>query len=192
MLSAELAPLSIPVSHLQLGTFDLGSISHTRAPTTSSQRAETLKWDTQSREKYARNFVALSTGSRVGKGSGLRELNDKVFDCIISGRGGTVRIGMGAGLYGFVGRWVPRSLVGWMMGVRRVEEGGSFGEFGNRTVQRAIENGITSHSEGSVSAASSPGGSGGLGVDLQNEGLGESGYVYPHRSDGGFSNRAQE
>lgn len=43
---------------------------------------------------------------------------------MVSGRGGTIRVGMGSSVYGFVGRWVPRGLVGWMMGVRKL------GEFG--------------------------------------------------------------
>ncbi|PTB74094.1 DUF1776-domain-containing protein [Trichoderma longibrachiatum ATCC 18648] len=34
----------------------------------------------------------------------------------------TVRIGLGASIYGFVGRWAPRSLVSWMMGIRKVDE----------------------------------------------------------------------
>jgi hypothetical protein len=54
----------------------------------------------------------------------LRELNDAVFDAMVAGSGGTVRVGMGSSVYGFVGRWVPRGLVGWMMGVRKL------GEFG--------------------------------------------------------------
>jgi hypothetical protein len=40
-----------------------------------------------------------------------------------SRRGGVVRVGMGSLLYGFVGRWVPRGLVAFMMGNRRVGEG---------------------------------------------------------------------
>ncbi len=35
---------------------------------------------------------------------------------------GTVTVGLGASVYGFVGRWVPRGLVAWMMGIRRVDE----------------------------------------------------------------------
>lgn len=34
----------------------------------------------------------------------------------------SVRVGLGASVYGFVGRWVPRGLVSWMMGIRRVDE----------------------------------------------------------------------
>lgn len=76
--------------------------------------------------------MAVTSNSRagLGKGSSLRELNNAVFDAMVSGKGGVVRVGMGSSLYGFVGRWVPRGLVGWMMGVRRVNEGGVEGEFG--------------------------------------------------------------
>lgn len=57
------------------------------------------------------------------KGSSLRDLHNAVFDVIDgSVRSSTVRVGLGAGVYGFVGRWVPRSLVSWMMGIRRVDE----------------------------------------------------------------------
>jgi len=34
---------------------------------------------------------------------------------MISGKGGVMRVGMGASVYGFVGRWVPVSLVEWMI-----------------------------------------------------------------------------
>ena len=125
VLQAELAPLDIPVSHLQLGTFDLSSFSpHNKQLTTQSQRAETLRWEDSSRLAYGRNFVSTSTGqfSRgLGRGSSLRELNNAVFDAIVSGKGGLVRVGMGSSVYGFVGRWVPRGLVGWIMGLRKVE-----------------------------------------------------------------------
>jgi hypothetical protein len=40
-------------------------------------------------------------------------------------KGGVVRVGMGSSLYGFVGAWVPRGLVGWMMGVKGVRETGT-------------------------------------------------------------------
>lgn len=41
-------------------------------------------------------------------------------------RGGVVKVGLGIHLYSFIGRWVPGSVVGWMMGLRRNEnvEGG--------------------------------------------------------------------
>jgi hypothetical protein len=39
-------------------------------------------------------------------------------------KGGTVRVGMGSSTYEFVGTWVPKGLVGWMMGMRRVRRVG--------------------------------------------------------------------
>ncbi|KAG4442454.1 hypothetical protein IFR05_002056 [Cadophora sp. M221] len=135
VLTAELSPLNIPVTHLQLGTFDTSAFTpHSRNTSTpSSQRAETLKWEDSTRLSYSKNFVATTSthGSKsaLGKGTPLRELNNAVFDAIVRGRGGVVRVGMGSGLYGFVGRWVPSGLVAWMMGVRGVE-GAVEGEFG--------------------------------------------------------------
>ncbi|KUJ24362.1 DUF1776-domain-containing protein [Mollisia scopiformis] len=142
-LTSELLPLDIPVTHLQLGSFDVSSFSpHNKAlvPTTQSQRAETLKWDEGTRQAYARNFVAVSSKGAggvgaIGKGSSLRELNNAVFDAMTSGKAGTVRVGMGSRTYGFVGCWVPRGLVGWMMGVRKVGQNKSeFGRGGDSLV----------------------------------------------------------
>lgn len=162
-LRSELLPLDIPVTHLQLGSFDISSFSpHNKAlvPTTQSQRAETLKWDESTRQAYARNFVAVSSKSAggvaaVGRGSSLRELNNAVFDAMASGRSGTVRVGMGSRTYGFVGRWVPRGLVGWMMGVRKIGEnqgefgrGGVFGE--SLGASRSTSPGSTNSSAGNV------------------------------------------
>lgn len=48
---------------------------------------------------------------------------------------------MGSSLYGFVGAWVPRGLVAWMMGVRRVDAHGSEGEFGRSQGQALIMDG---------------------------------------------------
>ncbi|KAG0652291.1 hypothetical protein D0Z07_0787 [Hyphodiscus hymeniophilus] len=131
VLQAELEPLDIPVSHLQLGTFDFSSFSpHNKQVTTQSQRAETLRWEGSSRLAYGRNFVSTTTGSfskGLGRGSSLRELNNAVFDAMVSGKGGVVRVGMGSAVYGFVGRWVPKGLVSWIMGLRKVEEDKDFG-----------------------------------------------------------------
>lgn len=73
---------------------------------------------------------------------------------------------------------MPANLVGWIMGMRKVG-GGEMGVFGRG--RRTIEDGrnVTSEREGN-----SPTGSDGA------QGLGESGYVYPQRPDGGFANRA--
>ncbi|PVH87157.1 DUF1776-domain-containing protein [Cadophora sp. DSE1049] len=186
VLTAELSPLAIPVTHLQLGTFDLSAFTpHSRNTSTpAAQRAETLKWDDSTRVSYSRNFVAMtstngSSKSGLGKGTPLRELNNAVFDAIVRGRGGVVRVGMGSELYGFVGRWVPSGLVAWMMGVRRAEGGagaGVEGEFGRGLIMAR-----PGSSEGSESdrGLESPGGRG--------PGIGDSEYisVYGERDDDG-------
>lgn len=152
------------MTHLQLGSFDTSVFSpHSRhLPTPQSQRAETLKWDVQTREAYGRNFVAVTAGG-VERGSSLRELNDAVFDAIDSKTGGSVRVGMGSRTYGFVGRWAPRGLVAWMLGVRAAGAEAYRGEFGRGLLT----------SSGEESRATSPG-SPGIG------GIGESGYVSVH------------
>ena len=173
VLRSELSPLGIPVSHLQLGTFDLSSTHSRQHPNThQSQRAETLKWDDTTRQTYGRNFVAISTGlGNVGKGSSLRALNNAVFDAMVSGTSNTIRVGMGAKLYGFVGNWIPSTLVGWMMGQRGVEMvSDASGMFG-----RLIGNGEETASEGPDSPilrgsrSTSPGA------------FGDSEYIYPER-----------
>ncbi|KAI1647093.1 DUF1776-domain-containing protein [Daldinia loculata] len=145
VLTAELSPLAIPVTHMQLGTFDFAGFTPVRAgpagvnatapPTTGLHPllppapVETLQWPESARNAYGRNFMsqsssAISAGRIRGlRGSSLRELHNAVFDVIDgSNQSDVVRVGLGAGLYGFVGRWAPRSLVAWMMGIRKVDE----------------------------------------------------------------------
>lgn len=57
------------------------------------------------------------------RGSSLKNLHDAVFD-VIDGTitASTVRVGLGASVYGFVGRWVPKSMVCFIMGIRKVDE----------------------------------------------------------------------
>ncbi|KAM7194265.1 mitochondrial D-beta-hydroxybutyrate dehydrogenase [Naviculisporaceae sp. PSN 640] len=143
VLTAELRPLGIPVTHFQLGTFDFAGFSqaqlrHHHLQQQSGLRqgllcastgADTLTWPDSARHAYARNFEtqcgsAISAGRIRGmRGAQLRDLHNAVFD-VIDGSitSSTVRVGLGAGVYGFVGRWVPRSLVAWMMGIRKVDE----------------------------------------------------------------------
>ncbi|OWP04749.1 hypothetical protein B2J93_4031 [Marssonina coronariae] len=175
VLSAELAPLHIPVTHLQLGTFDLSALApHSRSQhTASSQRAETLTWDDSTRRSYARNFVATtSSSSKLGRGSSLRELNNAVFDAVFSARGGVVRVGMGSSLYGFIGRWVPSGLVAWMMGARGVSEGSSEAEFRRGMIMAGSGGGENDTGNVESSRAS--------------HGIGDSEYisVYGEREDG--------
>lgn len=64
-------------------------------------------------------------------------LNDAVFDAMVGGKGGVRRVGMGSSLYGFVGNWVPRGLVGWMTSVRG--RGVGVRESGGGIVRKVIE-----------------------------------------------------
>ncbi|TDZ13437.1 UPF0744 protein [Colletotrichum sidae] len=142
VLAAELRPLGIPVTHMQLGTFDFSGFQPTKhvhpsqrgliegaAPSMDADATETLMWPENARHAYGRNFVMQSTSAisagriRGLKGSSLRHLHNAVFD-VIDGSitSGTVRVGLGASVYGFVGRWVPRGIVSWMIGIRRVDE----------------------------------------------------------------------
>jgi NAD(P)-dependent dehydrogenase (short-subunit alcohol dehydrogenase family) len=147
VLTAELRPLNIPVTHIQLGTFDFAGFTpatgmparngpaitvgrdHYLPAAESNSAAETLAWPESARHTYGRNFLnqsgsAISAGRIRGlRGSSLRDLHNAVFDVIDgSNTSGIVRLGLGASVYGFVGRWVPRGLVAWMMGIRRVDE----------------------------------------------------------------------
>lgn len=135
VLTAELRPLDIPVTHMQLGTFDFAGFVPTRnaalgqSPNTTGNPQETLVWPDGARHVYGRNFVAQTSsaisGARIRgfKGSSLRRLHNSVFD-VIDGSitSDTVRIGLGSSVYGFVGRWAPRGLVSWLMGIRKVYE----------------------------------------------------------------------
>lgn len=135
VLAGELRPLSIPVTHVQLGTFDFSGFTpsalRSQQPSglLTGPPAETLTWPDAARKTYGRNFVntstsAISAGRARGmRGSSLRDLHKVVFDVIDgSNTSNVVRVGLGADLYGFVGKWVPRNLVQWIMGHRKVDE----------------------------------------------------------------------
>lgn len=128
VLAAELRPLSIPVTHVQLGTFDLSGFMPARHQMDDACMLAS-RWSESARMAYGRNFlmqheVTISGGRIQGmKGSSLRHLHNTVFDVVDgSVTATTLRVGLGSSLYGFVGRWVPRSLITWMMGIRRVDE----------------------------------------------------------------------
>ncbi|KAI1823244.1 DUF1776-domain-containing protein [Xylaria intraflava] len=132
VLTAELRPLGVPVTHLQLGTFDFTGFVPARGPQNPGALpplVETQQWPEAARLAYARNYTshsssAISAGRIRGlRGSSLRDLHTAVFDVMDgSETRPVVSVGLGAGLYGLVGRWVPRGLVAWMMGTRRVHE----------------------------------------------------------------------
>ncbi|KAK3394601.1 hypothetical protein B0H63DRAFT_461392 [Podospora didyma] len=128
VLAAELRPLAIPVIHMQLGSFDFSSFAPGRSNTTPPYQ-QAVTWPDSARQTYGQNYANQSCSAigmgRVGglRGSSLRDLHNAVFDVIDgSNTSGTVRIGLGSSIYGFVGRWVPRGLVAYMMGIRKVDE----------------------------------------------------------------------
>jgi hypothetical protein len=130
-----------------------------------------LKWEESARHAYGKNYATVTSktggGGVVGKGSSLRELNNAVFDAMVREKGGVVRVGMGSRVYGFVGRWVPSGLVGWMLGVRGVGDKGEFGR-------------MSGASEAFGSTSTSPGSSasgGGSSGNVHGLGLGESEYI---------------
>lgn len=139
VLAGELNPLQIPVTHIQLGTFDFTSFTPASQQNNaknggphgfaSPRAAETLTWPDAAKHTYGRNYVsqsssAISAGRIRGmRGSSLKELHSVVFD-VLDGSitSSTVRVGLGANVYGFVGQFVPRTLVSFMMGIRKVDE----------------------------------------------------------------------
>ncbi|ROW14195.1 hypothetical protein VPNG_04335 [Cytospora leucostoma] len=165
VLAGELRPLSIPVTHVQLGTFDFAGFTPSSLRSSSAvqpglltapESAETLAWPDAARHTYGRNFVntsrsAISAGRVRGmRGSSLRDLHNAVFDVIDgSNTSGNVRVGLGADLYGFVGKWVPRTLVDWMMGMRRVNELASWQSSHHPSPRGGSENGEGDFGSGS-------------------------------------------
>ena len=159
---------------MQLGSFDLRAYEpHNKQITAQSQRAETLRWDDSNRLAFGKNFVSTTTvqfGRGIGRGSTLRELNDAVFDAIVRGKSGVVRVGMGSSLYGFVGRWVPRGLIGFMLGMRKVVKDES--EFGKG--KELVRSG---HGSRGTSPGSSSKGSGSLRYSAADLGMEESEFI---------------
>jgi NAD(P)-dependent dehydrogenase (short-subunit alcohol dehydrogenase family) len=125
-LRAELGTLGIDVIQFRLGTFDYSNVGpkhHLQTKTDTSP----LAWPSTTRTLYASNFanqtrVAQSRGMFGQRsGSPLRELHNAVFDGMTQKWPRSVWcVGRGSVTYGLVGDWVPSSLVGWMMGLRRV------------------------------------------------------------------------
>lgn len=162
VLAGELHPMSIPVTHVQLGTFDFAGFTPAALRLTSAVQPGLLPapdsvetpWPEAARHAYGRNF-ANTTGSAISagrirgmRGSSLRDLHNAVFD-VMDGSitSGVVRVGLGAELYGFVGKFVPRSLVGWIMGMRRVEELSSWQSSHHPSPRSGSDNGEASGSD---------------------------------------------
>lgn len=127
-LRAELGTLGIHVCQFKLGTFDCTAVEgkHHLQPTSSWS---TVTWAASTKATYSRNFI---NQNRVGRsrgilnhggstGSSLRELHSAILDALTQKRPRAVwRVGRGSVTYDLVGNWVPASLVGWMLGIRRV------------------------------------------------------------------------
>jgi Fungal family of unknown function (DUF1776) len=130
---------NITVHELKLGNFDLGSVPGGRTPTQSAylhlQRQETSKsalthWHSSQRAAIQRTF--LSQRSLI-KGSAARELHNAVFDALappqsfkafgkyewqVAKRHSTTFVGSGARLYDIVGKVVPSSIIGFVLGYK--------------------------------------------------------------------------
>jgi len=129
-LSSELNSLDVDVCHLKLGTFDRGTLG-TSQSLERAEHQEVSGWSTRARNAYARNFQAqdselkdmsvLTRKSKGSKGSPLRELHNAVFDSLTQRKPRRVwRVGRGSLLHETIGTWVPRGIVGWMMGMQQV------------------------------------------------------------------------
>ena len=115
--------------HFKLGNFDYSSVpgfpkSQLQRPRGALLRADVLSWDARTRAQYAGEYVAqqehlAGVSGGLVKGSSLRELHNGVFDVLTGREGREVRwVGRGSRVYGFVGTWMPRGLVGWMLGLQ--------------------------------------------------------------------------
>jgi NAD(P)-dependent dehydrogenase (short-subunit alcohol dehydrogenase family) len=125
VLNAELRPLSIPVTHIQLGTFEF---IHSTSMQAHDAGVRVINGEERPPNTYSRTIMqnqALSPkdGARSGKGASLRHLQNTVFDVIDGSIAAEIiRVGLGASTYSLIGRWLPRTLVTWMMGIQGVDK----------------------------------------------------------------------
>ena len=119
-LRKEMSTEDLNIVQLKLGSFDYGTTYATEGQVLA--RAEHPGWDAAARAKHLKEAFSKMKSKRAN-GSPLRELHNTVFDSISrsKGRGGTIFVGRGARTYNFVGRWVPGTIVGWMIGLKHGE-----------------------------------------------------------------------
>ena len=124
-LRKEIPTKDLNIVQLKLGSFDYGTTYAIEGQVLA--RAEHPGWDAAARAKYLKDMLGKMKTAKAN-GSSLRELHNTVFDSITrsKGRGGTIFVGRGARTYNFVGKWVPGTLVGWMMGLKQDEGGAGF------------------------------------------------------------------
>lgn len=129
-LRRELSTLGIPVVSIKLGSFDCSNHNPKNALQPISE-SRTYAWPPSARNLYAQNFitqtrVAESRGlfgetGGVAKGSSLKKLHHAVFDALTAkSPWSTWRVGRGSVQYDIIGRYIPASIIGWMLGLRRV------------------------------------------------------------------------
>lgn len=124
-------PCNVDVVELKLGNIDLGSQyrnSHGTVP-----GSDMLAWSPRQRALYGPAYMSTieqkplaSNGPGAVRGSPSRYLHYAVFDALapssksIFGRRkrkkAVIYVGRGARSYGIIGDWIPRGLIGWMLG----------------------------------------------------------------------------
>ena len=59
--------------------------------------------------------------ARKVRGTHLRKVHDSIFDALRSRRSSTWHVGRGSLVYDIIGGWLPSGVVGWMMGLQKVD-----------------------------------------------------------------------
>ncbi|KAF8443400.1 hypothetical protein BGX38DRAFT_1120274, partial [Terfezia claveryi] len=135
VLEREISPFGVGVALVKVGNVE-GITGAAQQHQSSSFPADILTWPTRLRQSYGRQYISSilhrpssagpARGSTGVKGAPIRDLYITVFDALGAGippgqekRKGRFlyKVGTGSGLYDFIGEWLPRGLVGWMLGV---------------------------------------------------------------------------
>ncbi|KAF8424622.1 hypothetical protein EV426DRAFT_532723 [Tirmania nivea] len=144
VLEREVSPFGVGVALVKVGNVEgiLGAAQlrpssfPNSIPINPGARADVLTWPAPLRQSYGRQYISTlshypssassARGSTGIKGVPIRELYITVFDALGAGmlpgqekRKGRFlyRVGTGSRLYEFIGDWLPRGFVGWMLGV---------------------------------------------------------------------------
>lgn len=126
-LRKEVLHQGIDIIHFKLGTFDYRDDTRGYADG-MVDRALVLRAIRDRMPEAGGKGPAVATRVPVKgnkettiRGSSMRELHDSIFDVIArgKGRGGTVYVGQGSRTYDLVSRWVPGSLIGWILEYRK-------------------------------------------------------------------------
>jgi len=143
-LRAEMDTLGnggVKISQLKLGNLDLARVvphsSGTQQVALAGHRTllnpgsdEVSSWEPKVRAAYAQNYMLLAQKSGGGsggsssavRGSPMREVHNAVFDALTQSRPREVcRVGRGSLVYEVFGRFMPRKIVAWGLGLRRMD-----------------------------------------------------------------------